>query len=184
MGTEVDGAHMTHDEMLDLCYLFILGGLDTVTSTLDCSIAYLAQHPSAATGARRRSVARPDRRRGAAAPADAGHAGPARRRAAARDARREDGARRSRRGDDRAADTDPTEFGDDADLSTCTAKRTGTWPSAAAPPLPRLAPGPPRTAHRLEELHRRIPDYQLADGADLEYSPGIREIKKLPLVFS
>ena len=38
---EVDGRRMTREEMLDICYLFILGGLDTVTSTLDCSLAYL-----------------------------------------------------------------------------------------------------------------------------------------------
>jgi cytochrome P450 len=36
----------------------------------------------------------------------------------------------------------------------------------------------------LEELHKRIPEYRLAAGAELEYSPGIREIKSLPLVFS
>ena len=43
--SEVDGRRMSREEMLDICYLFILGGLDTVTSTLDCSLAYLAEHP-------------------------------------------------------------------------------------------------------------------------------------------
>ena len=41
----VEDRAMSRDEILDICYLFILGGLDTVTSTLDCSIAYLAQRP-------------------------------------------------------------------------------------------------------------------------------------------
>jgi cytochrome P450 len=36
----------------------------------------------------------------------------------------------------------------------------------------------------LEELHRRLPDYHVPDGADLRYSPGIREIAELPLEFT
>jgi cytochrome P450 len=36
----------------------------------------------------------------------------------------------------------------------------------------------------MEELHRRIPDYIVADGAVLDYSPGIREIARLPLTFT
>jgi cytochrome P450 len=42
---EVDGHRLTHDEILDICYLFFLAGLDTVTASLDCFVAYLAQHP-------------------------------------------------------------------------------------------------------------------------------------------
>src|SRR5437773_4372789 len=34
----------------------------------------------------------------------------------------------------------------------------------------------------LQEFHRRIPDYQLAPGADVHYSPGIRQANSLPLV--
>jgi cytochrome P450 len=41
---EVGGERMTREEVLDICYLFLLGGLDTVTSTLGCMISYLAQH--------------------------------------------------------------------------------------------------------------------------------------------
>ena len=28
-----------------MCHLLLLGGLDTVTATLDCMVTYLAQHP-------------------------------------------------------------------------------------------------------------------------------------------
>ncbi len=42
---EVDGQRLTHDEIIDICYLFFLAGLDTVTASLDCFLAYLAQHP-------------------------------------------------------------------------------------------------------------------------------------------
>ena len=41
---EVDGHQLTHDEILDICYLFFLAGLDTVTASLDCFIAFLARH--------------------------------------------------------------------------------------------------------------------------------------------
>jgi len=46
LGAEVDGQTLTHDEILDISYLFFLAGLDTVTASLDCFLAYLAQHPS------------------------------------------------------------------------------------------------------------------------------------------
>src|SRR5205807_6736540 len=36
----------------------------------------------------------------------------------------------------------------------------------------------------LEEFHRRIPDYRIADGAEIHYSPGIRQAASLPLVWS
>ena len=42
---EVDGHKLTHDDVLDIGYLFFLAGLDTVTASLDCMLAYLAQHP-------------------------------------------------------------------------------------------------------------------------------------------
>ena len=35
----------------------------------------------------------------------------------------------------------------------------------------------------LEEWHRRIPEYRLADGAEVHYSPGIRQANHLPLVW-
>jgi cytochrome P450 len=45
LDAEVDGHRLTHDEVIDICYLFFLAGLDTVTASLDCMISYLAQHP-------------------------------------------------------------------------------------------------------------------------------------------
>ena len=42
---EVDGQRLTQDDVLDIGYLFFLAGLDTVTASLDCMLAYLAQHP-------------------------------------------------------------------------------------------------------------------------------------------
>ncbi len=77
--SEVDGRRMSRNEMLDICYLFILGGLDTVTSTLDCSLAYLAEHPELPPGAQRGSLPSAGCSRGAASPAHSGDAGVARR---------------------------------------------------------------------------------------------------------
>ncbi len=42
---EVDGHQLSRDEVIDICYLFFLAGLDTVTASLDCMLAFLAQHP-------------------------------------------------------------------------------------------------------------------------------------------
>ncbi|MET0902549.1 MAG: cytochrome P450 [Acidimicrobiales bacterium] len=45
LDSEVDGHRLTPDDVIDIGYLFFLAGLDTVTSSLDCMLAYLAQHP-------------------------------------------------------------------------------------------------------------------------------------------
>src|SRR5207247_9403388 len=42
---EVEGRPLTHAELLGTTHLLLLGGLDTVTATLDCMIVFLAQHP-------------------------------------------------------------------------------------------------------------------------------------------
>lgn len=43
--TELEGRTLTDEEVLDVCFLFIIAGLDTVTASLDCMIARLARHP-------------------------------------------------------------------------------------------------------------------------------------------
>lgn len=45
LDAEVDGHRLTNEDVLDIGYLFFLAGLDTVTASLDCMLAYLAQHP-------------------------------------------------------------------------------------------------------------------------------------------
>jgi cytochrome P450 len=42
---EVGGERLTDDEILGICFLFLIAGLDTVTDSLECFFAYLAQHP-------------------------------------------------------------------------------------------------------------------------------------------
>lgn len=42
---EVDGERLSRDEILDICYLFLIAGLDTVSDSLTCMYAFLATHP-------------------------------------------------------------------------------------------------------------------------------------------
>jgi len=42
---EIDGERLTKEEILDICFLFLIAGLDTVSDTLTCSYAFLATHP-------------------------------------------------------------------------------------------------------------------------------------------
>ncbi len=42
---ELGGEKLSDNEIVDVCFLFILAGLDTVTATLGCNIAYLAANP-------------------------------------------------------------------------------------------------------------------------------------------
>jgi cytochrome P450 len=42
---EVDGDHLSRDDVLDICYLFLIAGLDTVSDSLTCMYAFLATHP-------------------------------------------------------------------------------------------------------------------------------------------
>ncbi len=43
--TEVDGVRLTREEILDICFLFLIAGLDTVTDSLTCMYAFLGTHP-------------------------------------------------------------------------------------------------------------------------------------------
>ena len=45
IAAEVDGHRLSDNDILDICYLFLLAGLDTVTASLTCAVAYLAGHP-------------------------------------------------------------------------------------------------------------------------------------------
>jgi cytochrome P450 len=42
---EVDGVRLTDNDMLDILFLFLIAGLDTVSDTLTCFYAFLAQNP-------------------------------------------------------------------------------------------------------------------------------------------
>ena len=95
--TESDGDRLTRDEVLAICFVLLTAGLDTVTDSLTCFFAFLAQHPEH----RRRIVDDPDviPERGRGAP-PVGDAGPGRGSLGSR--RRGAGRRDGRRGAPRA----------------------------------------------------------------------------------
>ncbi|HEY2659732.1 MAG TPA: cytochrome P450 [Caulobacteraceae bacterium] len=45
LGCEIEGRKLTEDEVLGVCFLIFIGGLDTVTSALGFQFHHLARHP-------------------------------------------------------------------------------------------------------------------------------------------
>jgi len=45
LDAEVDGHRLTREDILDVCFLFLIAGLDTVSASLDCFFGYLCEHP-------------------------------------------------------------------------------------------------------------------------------------------
>jgi len=183
INSELDGEQLTDEEVLDIAYLFLIAGLDTVTDSLDCFFALLAQEPehrrlivedeslipsaveellrweSPVPAVPRRTTQETEI---AGCPIPAGEAvmlllGSAN------------------------TDHDAHPGLENLDL--------------ARNPNPHLAFG--GGVHRclgshlarlelrvaLREFHRILPDYALAPGTELEYTPGLRSLHTLPLVF-
>jgi cytochrome P450 len=177
----VDGEPLTEVELLGISHLLLLGGLDTVTATLDCMVSFLAEHPDE----RAQLTASPD-----AIPAAIEEllrwttpvqALP---RIVAQEV--ELGGVTLRAGDRvtlvlGAANCDGEMFEPGWDLTR--------WPNrhlafGAGNHLclgAHLARLELRVA--LEEFHRRIPNYHIREGVELLFSPGIRQASTLPLVF-
>jgi cytochrome P450 len=182
---EIDGERMTDEQMLDLGFLFLLGGLDTVTSTLDCSIAHLGRNPDQ----RDSLVADPTRMPAAVEELLRVHT-PVMQVLRVVKQRYELHGVVLEPGDSvmvmiGAADTDPDEFGHDAGVVDFDREVNRHLAFGGGPHrclgshLARF-----ELAIALEELHRRLPDYRVPVDAVLSYSPGIREIASLPLEFT
>jgi cytochrome P450 len=180
---EVDDAPLPRAEQLGICHLMLLGGLDTVTASLDCEIAYLARNPEH----RRRLVDQPSLTAGAV----------------------EELLRweapvmmvvRVIKQDHELAGVE-MRAGDHAVIMIGAANLDDEFPEASRVDFAREAnrhlafgAGPHRClgSHlarleqrvALEEWHRRIPDYRIADGVEIHCSPGIRQAEILPLVWS
>jgi cytochrome P450 len=45
VASEVNGERLSRDDVVDICYLMLIAGLDTVSDSLTCMFAFLAQHP-------------------------------------------------------------------------------------------------------------------------------------------
>jgi cytochrome P450 len=181
---EIDGKKLEHNEILDICYLLLMAGLDTVTATLGCNIAYLAANPDQ----RRRIVENPALIPGAVeellrwetpvtvvprmATKDVTISG------------------FSVKGGEivsfliAAANTDDAHF-KDAQSVDFERERNIHMAFGAGPHRclgSHLARMELQVA--MEEWHKRIPDYAIKPGEKPTYSPGIREVMYLPLVWA
>jgi cytochrome P450 len=180
---EIDGERLTREEILDICYLFFIAGLDTVTDSLSCFFAFLGEHPEH----RRQLVEHPDIIPGAveellrwetpvpnvprmaktACPV-AGHTIP------------EGGFVLVNVG---AANVDPAEYPDamevrfDREVNRHLAFGGGVHRCLGS----HLARRELRVT--LREWHRRIPEYEIKPGIELQYAPGLRLVENLELVW-
>ncbi len=183
---EVDGHRITREDVIDITFLLILAGLDTVTSSLSCMVDWLARHP----GERDRLVADPPRLPAAieellrvqtVVPAGSRHA----------TADFTVGEHEVKAGDQvrvlwAAANLDPEAF---PDPTTVDFDRPNNRHIAFASGFHRcLGSHLARLELRIamDALHRRIPDYRL----DPEHEPGylnahpVRCVEPLHLVFT
>jgi cytochrome P450 len=179
---QIDGRALDERELLGISHLLLLGGLDTVTATLDCMIEFLATHPEQ----RQRLVDDPS-----CIPAAVEEllrwltpvmVIP---RAAAEDTTVGDVDIRKGTGVTLvlgAANGDESEFAADVvDFDREPNKHLAFGGGHHLCLGAHLARMELRIA--LEELHARIPDYRLADGAEIGFSTGIRQAHSLPLVW-
>jgi cytochrome P450 len=177
------GRPLTREELLDICFLFLIAGLDTVTDSLDCFFVYLARHPDH----RHQLIEQPDilphaieelLRWETPVPGVA--------RVAMQDV--EVGGCPISKGERvspllGAANTDPAEFSDpdlvDFSRNPNRHRAFGGGPHRCLGS--HLARMELRVA--LREFHRRIPDYDIKPGTQLTYTAALRSVEALPLVF-
>jgi cytochrome P450 len=180
---EIDGDRLSRNELLDICFLMLLAGLDTVTATLGCSIAYLAANPEQ----RRRLLAGPELLDGAVEELLRWET-PVTMVPRLLKADVEIGGVKLAAGQLvtlllGAADVDAGEFPEPARVDF--AREHNRHLAFGAGPHRCLGSHLARLELRLalEEWHRRIPDYAIEPGETPRYSPGIREVMYLPLVW-
>jgi cytochrome P450 len=181
---DVDGHRLTREDILDICYLFLLAGLDTVTASVGCMVSYLAQHPVQ----RKRLVDDPSQIPGAVeemlrweTPV------PGVPRVVAKDV--ELSGERLEAGERvtvliGSANIDERGFPEPGNVDF---ERPANRHLAFGGGVHRclgshLARLELRVA--LEQLHERIPDYSIKPGEEPQYSVGIRAVEYLPLVFT
>ncbi|MHB8464047.1 MAG: cytochrome P450 [Acidimicrobiales bacterium] len=184
LNTEIDGERLTREEILDICFLFLIAGLDTVTDSLTCMFAFLAQHPD-----HRKLIAHDPATIPAAVEELLRWETPVPQvmRTTTRDA--------EVRGCPvkagtfvsvlvGAANVDTAEFPDaevvrfDREVNRHLAFGGGVHRCLGS----HLARRELRVA--LREWHRRIPDYELKPGIELHYPPGLRSVENLELVWA
>lgn len=184
LDAQVDGRRLSREEILDICFLFLIAGLDTVTDSLECFFAHLAQHPE-----RRRLIVEDPGIIPSAVEEllrwETPVTGVAR--VAAVDT--EVAGCPIRKGEQvslllGSANTDETALAgaDVVDFRRAVNKHLAFGGGIHRCLGSHLARMELRVA--LAEWHRRIPDYRIPDGVELVYTPALRSIEHLPLVFT
>ena len=186
LAAEIDGDKLTSDEVLDILFLFLIAGLDTVSDSLTCFYAFLAQHPDH----RRQIVDNPAIIPSAVeellrweSPVAGGVP-----RVATEDTELPTGEKVAKgtavmvsygaANVDPGAFSEPTEVRLDRDPNPHIAFGGGVHRCLGS----HLARRELRVT--LREWHRRIPDYWLKPGhEELEYPPGLRHVKDLTLTW-
>ncbi len=181
---EVEGRPLTREETLGICHLLLLGGLDTVSATLDCAFAYLANHPE-----RRQAIVDDPSLTAVAVEELLRQQSPVMMVVRVLKEDCELAGVQVKAGDHAtiligAANSDGTEFTDANGVDF--AREANRHLAFGAGPHRCLGSNLARTELRvaLEEWHRRIPDYRIVEGTELTYSLGIRQTSQLPLVWS
>ena len=176
----VDDEPLTESELLGMSHLLLLAGIDTVTASLDCMVTYLATHPD-----RRRQLVEQPQLLPSAIEELLRWETPVV--VVPRVVKQEvaiSGWHLSA-GDNvilvlGAANGDEAEFGDgEVDLVRAPNRHVafgGGHHLCLGAHLARL-----ELRVAFEELHARIPDYRLASGVQVRFSPGIRQADTLPL---
>ena len=184
MRSELRGKKLSHNEILDICYLFLLAGLDTVTAALGCNIAYLAANPE-----QRRGLVEDSGRMDSAVEELLRWETPvvAVPRVVKQDC--ELGGVAIKEGEMvmlllGAANVDPAEFdqSDTVDLERGKNRQIafGSGPHRClGSHLARL-----ELSVAMHEWHKRIPEYSIKEGESPIYSVGIREVQYLPLTWT
>ena len=183
IAAEIDGERLTTEDILDISYLFLLAGLDTVTASLGCAVSYLARHPD------RQQALRDDPSRVPAAVEELLRwetPVPGVMRVATQDVELAGSmipAGQSVTCLLASANTDGAEFPDPESIDF---DRSANRHLAFGGGLHRclgshLARLEMRVA--LEELHRRVPAYTIKAGETPVYTMGIRGVEYLPLVW-
>lgn len=179
---EVDGRALDETELLGICHLLLLGGLDTVTATLDCMVAHLATHPE-----QRRQLADDPACIPSAVEELLRWLTPVMVVPRTVKVDTEVAGVSLAAGDGVAlalgsANLDDQAFGPpDLDLHRPANKHVAFGAGAHLCLGAHLARLELRVA--LEELHQRVPDYRIAEGAEVHFSTGIRQADSLPLTF-
>jgi cytochrome P450 len=181
---DVDGHRLSREDILDICYLFLLAGLDTVTASVGCMVSYLAQHPEQ----RQRLVDDPSQIPGAVeellrweTPV------PGVPRVVTEDVelcgeQLEPGERVTVLLGSANIDERGFPQPDDVDFERPANRHLAFGGGVHRCLGSHLARLELRVA--LEQLHERIPDYVIKPGEEPKYTMGIRSVDYLPLVFT